>query len=470
MNDRETKTAAPPVAESILDTVGNTPLVRLRRVVGDVRCDILGKVEFFNPGGSVKDRIAVTMIDEAEHSGRLRPGGTIVESTSGNTGMGLAIVAALRGYQAVFVMPDKMSQEKIRLLRSFGARVVITPTAVEPDDPRSYYCVARQLAKDTPNAVLANQYYNPANPLAHWRTTGPEIWEQTQGTVTHFVCALGTGGTITGAGRLLKERNPAIQVIGVDPVGSVLHDYFYTGIMPEAHTYKVEGIGEDFLPGTTDFSVVDDVVQVTDGETFRMARRLVREEGLFVGGSSGSAVAGALKYVHDRDLGAGAVVVVLLPDSGNRYLSKHLDDEWMREHGFAPFGEIRGQVADLLTARGPARAITVPPNATTADVVSVMKKNDISQVPVVDQAGELLGVVSERDLLSRLIESDSGPLDSIASMVSNRIAVVEPSTTLAVLGQLFADGDVAVVRENGGLAAVLTKIDLIDHLAGRARS
>jgi cystathionine beta-synthase len=255
----------------------------------------------------------------------------------------------------------------------------------------------------------------------------------------------------------------------VDPVGSVLHDFYYTGNMPEAHTYKVEGIGEDFIPSTTDFSYVDAVVQVTDGESFRMARRLVREEGLFVGGSAGSAVAGALKYARDRALTSDDVIVVLLPDSGSRYLSKFLDDEWMREHGFSPFEEIRGQVAELLAARGPAPVITVPPSMSTGDVVELMKANDISQVPVVGDGGDLLGVVSDRDVLGRLIEPGSHPADAIAPMVSNRIAVVEPTTTLAVLGQIFADGDVAVVRDNGQLSAVLTKIDLIDHLAGRKR-
>jgi cystathionine beta-synthase len=458
----------PGVLPNVLAAIGNTPLIRLHRVARDTAAILLAKAEFLNPGGSVKDRIGVEIVDAAESEGRLRPGGTIVESTSGNTGVGLAIVAALRGYKTVFVMPDKMSAEKIRLLRSFGARVVITPTAVLPDDPRSYYSVAKRLADEIPNAILANQYHNPANPLAHYRTTGPEIWQQTGGKVTHFVCALGTGGTISGVGKYLKERNPDLQVVGVDPIGSVLYEYFYTGVMPEAHTYKVEGIGEDFLPSTTDFSFVDDVVQVTDGESFGYARRLIREEGLFVGGSSGSALAGALKYCSERNMGDTSVVVVLLPDSGSRYLSKFLDDEWMREHGFAPDDEMRGKVSDLLTDRPRRPLITVVPTATITAVIHLMTESDISQVPVVE-AGELLGVVTERDLLTHMLAPQHTQTvdETIAPIVSNKIAVVEPATKLGVLGQIFAEGDVALVRANGEWVGVLTKIDLIDHMARR---
>lgn len=322
------------IDDTILDAVGATPLVRLHRVAREVVCEVLAKVEFFNPGGSVKDRVARAIIEDAERRGQLGPGGTIVEATSGNTGLGLAIAAAVKGYQCVFVIPDKQSIEKVQQLRAFGAQVIVTPTNVEPDDPRSYYSVAQRIVAETPNAMLANQYHNPANPAAHYCTTGPEIWHQTGGEIDVFVAGMGTGGTITGVGRYLKERNSNVQIVGIDPEGSILAEYFQTGHFHEAHAYKVEGIGEDFIPSILDFNVIDDVVTVTDQESFLMTRRLVREEGIFCGGSSGSAVAGALKYAAREKLDSHKRVVVLLPDSGSRYLGKIFNDDWMRQHGF----------------------------------------------------------------------------------------------------------------------------------------
>src|SRR3990172_238414 len=397
---------AEEIYDSVLEIMGDTPVVRLHKVTRGCRAEIVAKLEFLNPGGSVKDRIGPSMIDDAERSGKLRPGGTIVEATSGNTGVGLAIAAAVRGYKTIFVMPDKMSEEKIRLLRAFGARVVITPTAVAPEDPRSYYNVSRRIAEETPNSYYANQYSNPANPQAHYETTGPEIWRQTGGKVDLFVATMGTGGTISGAGRYLKEQNPKLRVIGIDPVGSVFYEYFRTKKMPEPHTYKVEGIGEDFLPETMDFSVVNEVVQVGGRESFVTARRLVREEGIFCGGSSGTAVAGALKYLRTLpDGGAGLRAVVILPDSGSRYLSKFFSDDWMREHGFLEL-EL-GTVGELLRAKS-GTLVTASRREAVSDVIGKMKEDDVSQLPVLDD-GRLVGMIAEGDLLNALLAGSTAP-------------------------------------------------------------
>jgi len=313
-------------AESILDLVGQTPLLRLKNVIGELPALVLAKVEYFNPGGSVKDRIAMYMVDAAEASGQLKPGGTIVEPTSGNTGMGLALVAAQRGYHCIFVCPDKVSQDKIDALKAFGAEVVTCPTAVEPDDPRSYYSVSKRLSEETPNAFCPNQYHNQSNPQAHYETTGPEIWQQTAGKITHFVAGMGTGGTITGVGRYLKEQNPQVQIVGVDPEGSMYSD------PSNVHPYLVEGIGEDMMPSALDLEVVDEIVQIRDQESFDMTRRLPQAEGLLVGISCGAAVVGALRYARKHQLGAEAVMVILLPDSGRGYLSKAFNEEWLKKN------------------------------------------------------------------------------------------------------------------------------------------
>jgi len=454
--------AGEAIQDTVLAIIGGTPLVRLHKVTRGVRADVVAKLEFLNPGGSVKDRIALTVIGDAEADGRLSPGGTIVEATSGNTGMALAMAAAVRGYRCIFVMPDKMSEEKIRLLRAFGARVVITPTAVDPEDPRSYYSVSRRLAAETPSAFYADQYHNPANPRAHYETLGPELWEQTGGRLDVLVCGMGTGGTISGAGRYLKERRPGLTVVGVDPIGSVYTEYFRTGRLPEAHTYKVEGIGEDFLPGTMDFSVVDDVVQVTDRESFLMTRRLVREEGIFCGGSSGTAVAGALKYLRTLPgHGEGKRAAVVLPDSGLRYLSKIFSDDWMREHGFLETE--MGTVEDLLRAKGLA-LVTAAPEEPVRHVVGKMKRFDVSQLPVV--AGErLVGMISEVDLLSYLLEGGHGLDDPITPIVDPAPPVVTPETPVDGLAETFLNANAAVVVDGGRVTGIVTKIDVIDHLA-----
>ncbi len=458
------------VYDNILQVIGNTPLVRLNRVGRSAPCPIYAKIEFLNPGGSVKDRIGLTMISEAEDSGRLRPGGTVVESTSGNTGVGLAIACAIKGYKGIFVMPDKMSQEKIQLLRAFGAKVVITPTAVAPEDPRSYYSVADRIVAETPNAILANQYHNPENPKSHYLTTGPEIWKQTQGQVTDVVVGMGTGGTITGVGRYLKERNPQIRMVGVDPTGSILLETWQQGHIPddvEATSYKVEGIGEDFLPSSLDLSVIDEVLRVTDKESFLWTRRLVKEEGIFCGGSSGSAVAAAVRYA--QQLHPERLVVVVLPDSGSRYLSKVFDDKWMRENGFLDieWGEVSLQ--ELLEAKTGPSLICTSLETPMTEVINQMKEYDISQIPVLNMDGALVGMVTEVDLLMHMLEMghEHSEVETIAAIAQPAEAIFPIYTSLADALPAVMEGNVILVTEGDHPAGILTKIDMLDFIAGK---
>ena len=452
------------VKETVLAAIGNTPLVQVHKVARGIRPRLAAKLEFMNPGGSVKDRIGIAMVEAAERDGTLKPGGTIVEATSGNTGVGLAIAAAIKGYKTIFVMPDKMSEEKIRQLRAFGARVVITPTAVEPDDPRSYYSVSRRLAEETPNAILAGQYWNMANPEAHYRSTGPELWRQTGGRMTTFIAGMGTGGTISGTGRYLKEQNPALRVIGVDPIGSLLHRYFYTRELGPAHGYKVEGVGEDFLPATLNFDVIDDVVQVTDREAFSMTRRLVREEGLFCGGSCGLAMAGAIKWLRSdaaAHLTEDDLVVVLLPDSGSRYLSKIFDDSWMRENGFLE----QATVSELLASR-PGEVITASETSTVEAAIRQMKTHGISQLPVVDTNGRLHGIIGESDLLDYLL-SGGAMNHTIKDLHAHEVATVDPDMPIEELTTIFGRSQAAVAVRDEHVIGIVTKIDVIDFLANR---
>lgn len=471
INRPETSNTTLQYYDNILDTIGDTPLVRLNSVASGVACLVLAKVESFNPGGSVKDRIGWPIIDEAERSGRLKPGGTIIEATSGNTGVGLAIAAAIRGYRCVFVMPDKMSQEKILLLRAYGARVVVTPTAVDPEDPRSYYSVARRLVEETPNSILANQYENPVNPEAHYQSTGPEIWAQTGGRITHFVAGMGTGGTISGTGRYLKEQNPDVQVIGVDPIGSILYELHRSGTYTEAEGYKVEGIGEDFLPGTTDLAIIDEVIQVNDKESLLMTRRLVREEGIFTGGSGGAAVAGALKYARQQQLGPDDIMVVILPDGGSRYLSKVFDDGWMRENGFLEQEWTDIRAANIAALKPHAELHVAHPDDKLLDVVAILKEYSVSQLPVVDDAGHLHGMVNEIDLLNHLLRADHvhEPDETIEPIINHEVAAVGPNAGLETLMSIFSEKPAVVIVDDGRVRGILTKIDILDYLSSQIR-
>src|SRR5580700_2775256 len=454
--------------EDISKAVGNTPIVQLHRVTGGLPVEIYVKCEYLNPGGSHKDRLAANMLRRAEDEG-LKPGGTIVEATSGNTGASLALLAAIRGYKCVFVMPDKMSQEKISHLRAFGARVVVCPTAVEADDPRSYYQVAQRIAAETSNCFYANQYHNPANPEAHYVSTGPEIWDQTGGELDVFVAGLGTGGTISGTGKYLKEKKPGIKLVGVDPVGSLYYDFVKTGRITKSFSYKVEGIGEDFFPTTMNLKILDDIVRVDDKECFLMTRDLTRLEGIFVGGSGGAAVAGAVKYartmVEKGEAKVGdrpARILVFLADAGHKYLSKIFNDDWMRENGFLEDSPGIGTVRDLLLGKKPL--ITAKPEARIRDVVDQMKSLSISQLPVVD-GGKMRGIVAEVDLLRALVAGGKTLDTPIGEVAEDDYATVTPNTKIELLQGVLADAKVAIVEDRDEIVGIVTKIDLIDFLA-----
>lgn len=453
--------------KSILDAIGRTPLVRLNRVAKDVPAEIYLKLDYLNPGGSMKDRVAVWMVEEAERKGLLRPGGTIIEATSGNMGMGLALVASVRGYKTVFTVTDKQSREKIDLLKAFGAEVIVCPTAVEPEDPRSYYSVAKKLAREIPNAYFANQYENPANPEAHYRTTGPEIWEDTDGKITHLVCGLGTGGTATGAGRFLKEKNPEVKVIGVDPYGSLFYEYAKTGNIGKAHTYVVEGIGEDILPATMDFSVLDDVIQVNDEECFLWARRLAKREGIFTGGAGGGCVSAALRVA--KDCREGDLIVVFLPDSGTRYLSKIYNDGWMHEHGYAD-AEVSLTAADVIRVKrqnGKKRdLIVVGPNRSVFQALQTMQQQDISQLPVFED-DRSVGTIFEDQILNLALQGKDLRKLIVREVMGAPVPQVLSNAPVERVTHLLSHESPAVfVEMEDGKLEVLTKFDLMDTIAG----
>jgi cystathionine beta-synthase len=449
------------VLETFLDAMGNTPLVRLHRVTRGVKPVVLAKLEMLNPGGSVKDRIGIRMIEAAEREGLLRPGGTIVEPTSGNTGHGLAIAAAIRGYKCIFVMPDKMSQEKISLLRAYGAEVVICPTAVPPEHPESYYRVADRLSSEIPGAFQPNQYWNPENPATHYETTGPEIWEQTSGRIDAFVAGVGTGGTITGVGRYLKERNASVQIVGADPEGSV-----YSGDQP--HPYLVEGIGEDFWPGTYDPEVVDRVIRVSDRDSLLTARAVTRLEGILVGGSGGTAVFAALQFA--RDLEEEATVVVLLPDSGRQYLSKLYSDPWMRQYGLLEGPEIVS-VEQVLASKGRElpTLITVGAHDKVRQAVDLLQEHGISQAPVVreesTEVSQFVGSIRDRELLERVFRDPDVLQADVAEVMAPPIPAVEWDAPIEVAFSELERAPAVLVAKDGQALGVLTRSDLLDFLA-----
>ncbi|MFY0529601.1 pyridoxal-phosphate dependent enzyme [Archangium gephyra] len=447
------------IHDNILSAIGHTPLVKLNRLVGPNDATVLVKCEFMNPGASIKDRMALYIIEKAEKEGKLKPGGTIVENTSGNTGMGVALAAAVKGYKCIFTMPDKMSLEKINRLKAMGAQVVVTPTNVPAEDPRSYYETAKRLHRETPGAFMLNQYHNPDNIEAHYKVTGPEIYEQTDGKIDYFVSGLGTGGTMSGAGKFLKEKIPGLKNVGVDPEGSVYEGYFKTGKLTEPHVYKVEGIGEDMLCGAMDFKVVDDIRQVDDRQSFVAARRLAREEGIFAGGSAGAAVHVAVQLA--KEVGKGKTIVVVLPDTGMSYVSKFHSDEWMRDNGFAE-EKGAGTVRDLLN--GKRAVITARKGQRVDQVVEAMRQHGISQMPVMSEDGRAVGMIHEYDLLNALVASKAKFADTIDSIVAPLQGVVSPETSLNRLREVFNQDKVAVVKEGEKILAIVTKIDLIEYM------
>ena len=456
---------------NIIEAIGNTPIVRLNRVTRELGANIYVKCEFMNPGGSIKDRIGWWLIDDAEKRGALKPGGTIVESTSGNTGFGLAIAAAIKGYNCIFVLPDKMSEEKIMNLRAFGARVIVTPTAVEPDDPRSYYSVSRRMAEETPNAIYIDQYNNLANRDCHYHTTGPEILRQMPD-IDVFIAGIGTGGTITGCGRYLKENKPGVEIVAVDPEGSIVYEMFKTGEnKTPARTYVMEGIGEDFIPQNYDFDQVDDMVQVGDKETFLMTRELLVKEGIFAGMSSGAAVVGAKRWISAQgERLNGKNVLIVLPDSGNRYLSKVYDDAWMQENGFMESSS--GTVEDLLhfLHKKPGQISMADQHEKIGEVVHKMSDAGISQLPVADERGWVKGIIREGALLQAVFKQKAGADESINSFIDTSIEFVSPDDSVDKVSNLITQGKVPLVAapgEDGKLLAIITNIDVLNYLGTR---
>jgi len=451
---------------NILEAIGRTPLVRLNRIAQGLKPQIYVKADYINPGGSVKDRIGVTMVDDAEKRGLLKPGGTIIEGTSGNTGMGLALVAAVRGYKMVFTITDKQSKEKVDLLKALGAEVIVCPTAVEPEDPRSYYSVAKKLAREIPNSFYPNQYDNPMNPEAHYKTTGPEIWEDSEGQITHFVCGMGTGGTVSGVGKYLKEKNPNVKIIGVDPYGSLYYDFVKRGETIKAKTYVVEGIGEDFFPTTMDLKILDDVIQVNDEECFVAARRLVKQEGLFTGGSGGGCISGALRLA--KDLTDQDFVVAFLPDTGMRYLSKVYNDEWMRERGYVD-SAVPITAAEVVNAKHKAgkvrELVVVRPYQTVFHALKTMQEQDVSQIPVFEDSIPI-GTVYEDQILTLALQGKDLRKLVVREMMSAPLPKIPKTAPVERVTRILSHENPAVfVEMDETRFEILTKYDLMSTVA-----
>lgn len=448
--------------QSVIDVVGNTPIVRLNNVAKHVKSDIYVKLEYMNPGGSIKERIGKYIIEKAVERGELKPGGTIVEGTSGNTGVGLAMYAAVHGYKCIFVLPDKQSIEKINNLRAYGAKVVVTPTNVAPEDPRSYYSVAKRIAETTPNSFYANQYYNLDNQEAHFHSTGPEIFKQTEGDFDVFMCGVGTGGTITGTGKYLKSVMPNVKIVGVDIEGSILAPYWKTGNIIEAHSYVLEGIGEDIFPDNLDFKVIDDFVMIEDKESFVMTRRLLTEEGIYAGGSSGAAVVGAIRYAESLE--ESKRILVILPDSGNRYTGKIYNDKWMNDNGYSDYSnDITAQ--EMLHQIGRTnKLIRLQDDKSVSNAVEIMKANSISQLPVFKD-DTLIGFVSESKLTNMLFEGAISTQDNINLAISIDYEIVSEDIKLQIIKDKLIAGKTIFIADNGGnINSIVTFSDFVDYL------
>jgi cystathionine beta-synthase len=450
------------IYNSIIETIGNTPIVRLNKIPKGIKGTVLAKVEYFNPGNSTKDRMALKMIEDAEKAGLLKPGGTIIEGTSGNTGMGLALTAVAKGYKCIFTMADKQSQEKINILRAVGAEVIVCPTNVEPDDPRSYYSVARKLNKEIPNSIYPNQYDNPSNAKAHYETTGPEIWRQTAGKITHYVATVGTGGSMCGTAKYLKEQNPHLKAIGIDTYGSVFKKYKETGIFDknEIYPYLTEGFGEDILPKNVDFGVIDQFIKVTDKDGAIMARRLSREEGIFGGWSCGSALHGALEYAKEN-LTESDVMVILLPDHGTRYLGKVYNDMWMKDHGFLE-ERVYGTAREIIAGRnGKDSLFTVTKKSTIGEAIKIMNKEGVDQMPVME-GNEFVGSVTTASLIEKIISDPTLKDKSIGEIMDKPMQVVALDSTLDVLTSLLNKNNKALlVRDESEKAHIITQHDIL---------